>query len=127
LDFDLWISLGREQTPPLQGEVGLPNALKGDVYDTTGGKDVKKILIGSRTALRFIQVFSGKTKVSQNSCKSAFGNILVATMRNGSERFILGVPPDLVRTWSLTNKLTAQPAELLGQYAISHTGTRRSV
>ena len=36
------------------GAIGLLNALKGDVYDTTGGKDVKKILVGSKTALRFI-------------------------------------------------------------------------
>jgi hypothetical protein len=105
----------------------LPNALKGDVYDTTSGKDVKKILVGSKTALRFIQVFSGKTKVSQNSCQSTFGNIFVATIRNSSEKFIFGVPPDLMRTWSLANNLTAQPAELLGQYEIGHTGTRRSV
>lgn len=107
--------------------MGLLNALKGDVYDTTGVKNVKKILVCLRTALRFIQVFSGKTKVSQNSCQSTCGNILAATMRHGREKFIFGVPPDLVRTWSLANKLTAQLAEFLGQYAIGHTGTRRSV
>ena len=103
------------------------NALKGDVYDTTDGKDMKKILVGSKTALRFIQVFSGKTKVSQNGCQSTFGNILAATMWNGREEFIFVVPPDLVRTWSLANKLTAQPAELPDQYVIGHTGIRRSV
>ena len=28
--------------------MGLLNALKGDVYDTTGGKDVNKISVGSK-------------------------------------------------------------------------------
>ena len=107
--------------------MGLLNALKGDVYDTTGGQNMKKNLIGSSTALRFVQVFSGNTKVSQNGCQSTFGNILAATIRNGREKFIFGVLPNLMRTWSVANKLTAQLAELLGQYAIGHTRTRRSV
>ena len=94
---------------------------------TEGGKkEVKKILFGLRTILHLIQIFPGKTKVAQNSCQGTLGNVLAAMMRNRGEGFIFGVPPDFVRTWGLANKLAAQPAELLAQYAVGHTGTRRS-
>jgi len=87
--------------------MGLPSALKGHAYDVTGGQDVKRNSVGSRAALRLVQVFSGNTKVPQDGCQSTFGNILAAAIRNGCEGFVFGVPPDLVRTWGMANKLTA--------------------
>lgn len=65
--------------------------------------------------LRFVQVFSGEAEVSANSGERTFGNVFAATIWNGCEGLIFGVPPDFVRTWSLANKFTTQLTELLCQ------------
>ena len=86
----------------------------------------KKILFSLTKALHRIQVFSGEAKVTQDSCQYALGNVFASMTRDRSKGFILSGLPDFVGTWSLANKLTAQPAEFLGQYTIGHTGIRRS-
>lgn len=77
-------------------------------------------------SLHLVQILFAQAKVAQNSCQSSLRDVLASVAWDRGKRAILRIPPDFMRPWSLSNKLTTQLVKLFDQYAISHTGTRRS-
>ena len=100
---------------------GRGNRCKDDYYPC---RDALGLLTIS--GLRLIQMLSAQAKVAQNSCQSSLRDVLASVAWDRGKRAILRIPPDFMRPWSLSNKLTTQLVKLFDQYAISHTGTRRS-
>jgi len=76
--------------------------------------------------LHLIQILFAQTEVTQDSCQGSLRDVFASVAWDRRERATFRVPPDFVRPWSLPNKLASQPAKLFDQYAIGHTGTRRS-
>ena len=76
--------------------------------------------------LRLIQILFTQPKVTQDSCQSSLRDIFASVVWNRGKGAILRGTPDFMSSWSLPNKLTTQRAKLFDQYAIGHTGTRRS-
>ncbi len=84
-------------------------------------------------SLHLIQILFAQTKVTQRRGVPCglpqIGRGQAPPLQKAwdrGKRAILRIPPGFMRAWSLLNKLTAQAAKLFDQYAIGHTGTRRS-
>ena len=102
----------------------MQNSLSKNLFDYYSCRDAQGLLTIS--GLRLIQMLSAQAKVVQNSCQSSFRDVLASVAWDCGKRTILRVPPDFMRSWSLSNKLTTQLVKLFDQYTIGHTGTRRS-